>query len=273
VLISLRFPSEGYDRFFEDFYSPLMRQIRQESYGDDIGQFSWVTKKDLESDVASLHLTNASRFLDVGCGPGGVLTSAVELIRCHATGIDLSAPAIAAAQRRAASLGIEDLLSLQQSDLNQPLPFPNASFDAAVSFDVILHLRDRLSVFREIKRMLVPGGRFLFTDAGVITGAVSVDELQLRAAHGYTQFVPPEFNESALKEAGFEVLEVVDRAKSILDTASGRLNARQAHEQELKNLEGAAHFETEQEYLAVVIDLTQRRALSRLTYLAKSGVA
>jgi SAM-dependent methyltransferase len=269
----LQSPSEGYDRFFEDFYSPLMRRIRQESYGVDIGQFSWVTKKDLECDVASLRLTNASRLLDLGCGPGGVLTSAVELTRCHASGIDLSAPAIAAARRRAASLGLKDLVSFQQADLNQPLPFPNASFEAAISFDVILHLRDRSTVFREIKRVLVPGGRFFFTDAGVVTGAVSVDELQLRAAHGYTQFVPPEFNESALKETGFEVLEVVDRAKSILDTASGRLNARQAHEQELKNVEGTAHFETEQEYLAVVIDLTQRRALSRLTYLAKSGAA
>ena len=264
-------PSEGYDRFFQDFYSPLMRRIRQESHGDDVGQFSWVTKKVLESDIASLHLTGGSRLLDLGCGPGGVLTSAVELTRCHGNGIDLSAPAIAAAQRRAASLGLESLLSFRQADLDQPLPFPDASFDASISFDVILHLRDRLPVFREIQRILVPEGRFLFTDAGVVTGAVSVDELQLRAAHGYTQFVPPEFNESALKKAGFEVLEVVDRTKSILDTASGRLNARQAHEQELKNIEGTANFETEQKYLAVVIALTQRRALSRLTYLAKSG--
>lgn len=249
-----------------------MRQIRSEAYGDDVGQHSWVTKHELESGVGRLQLTNASRLLDLGCGPGGALAFIVGMAGCHGTGIDVSDPAIAAARRRASSLGLNSKLSFREADLNQPLPFPEASFEAAICLDVILHVRDRTAVFREISRILVPGGRFLFTDAGVVTGMVSADEFRIRASRGYTQFVPPGVNERCLQDAGLQLLVVTDGTTGLLQTAKGRLNARLAHESELKKMEGA-NFEGEQQYLAAVIELCQRRALSRMTYLAQAGAA
>lgn len=246
-----------------------MRQIRREAYGDDIGQHSWVTKQDLESDVAKLQLTNDGGLVDLGCGPGGVLAFVAGLTGCHGAGIDVSAPAIEAACHRATSLGLEAKLSFQQADLNQPLPYPSASFEAAMSFDVVLHLRDRTALFREIRRVLIPGGRFLFADAGVVTGLVSADEFRLRANRGFMQFVPPDFNERVLKEAGFQVLDVIDRTPGLEQTAGARLNARLTHESELKDIEGDAGFEREQQYLGVVVELAKRRALSRMIYLAQ----
>ena len=93
--------------------------------------------------------------------------------------MDLSGEAIAAGRARVASLELDGLVTLQQSDLNEPLPLASGSFDAVVSLDVILHLRDRLKVFREVTRVLVPGGRFLFTDAGVLTRSISDEEVRL----------------------------------------------------------------------------------------------
>jgi SAM-dependent methyltransferase len=55
-----------------------------------------------------------------------------------------------------------------------------------MSLDVVLHLRDRAAVFAEVARTLEPGGRFLFTDAGIVTGAVSDDEVARRSLHGTT---------------------------------------------------------------------------------------
>jgi hypothetical protein len=40
-----------YDGIHGEFDSPLMRQIRQEAYGEDIGQHSWVTADELRSDL------------------------------------------------------------------------------------------------------------------------------------------------------------------------------------------------------------------------------
>lgn len=271
--ISQELSAQGYDRFYQDFDSTLMRQIRREAFGDDLGQHSWVTKGELENDVARLHLTNATRLLDLGCGPGGGLAFVVGLSGCHGTGIDVSALAIAAARRRASSPGLEGRLSFRQADLNQSLPFPEASFEAAMSLDVIIHLCDRGAVFREIRRVLVPGGRLLFTDAGVVTGLVSADEFRVRASHGYTQFVPPGINERFLQQAGLQLLEVTDGTTGLLQTAKGRMSARLAHRGELVEIEGNAEFQREQDYLAAVVELSQRRTLSRMTYLAQSGAA
>jgi hypothetical protein len=44
-------------------------------------------------------------------------------------------------------LGIDALLSIREADLNEPLPFEPGSFDAAMSLDVVLHLRDRRKFF------------------------------------------------------------------------------------------------------------------------------
>jgi hypothetical protein len=62
---------------------------------------------------------------------------------------------------------------------------------------VLEQTRGRVSSLDQAKpgELLAPGGKFLFTDAGVITASLSNDEIALRAFHGYTQFVPPGFNE------------------------------------------------------------------------------
>jgi len=260
----------GYDDFYKEFDSPLMRQLRGEAYGRDIGQHSWMTVTELEGDIARLQLAESSRLLDLGCGPGGPLAFVAGRVGCRGIGVDVSAQAIASGQARAVSHGLERLLSFQQADLNIGLPFENASVEAAMSLDVILHLRDRGAMFREVARVLIRGGKFLFTDPGVITGAISDDEIRLRSALGHTQFVPPGYNERLLNSAEFRLLEVQDRTASLLKNANGRYTARLAHREELGRIEGAAAFERQQRYLATVVELSHRGALSRVGYLSES---
>lgn len=265
--------SQGYDNPYEGFDSTLKQQLRREAYGEDIGQHSWVTADELQEEIPLLMLSRASRFLDLGCGPGGPLTFVVGRIGCHGCGIDVSAKAIAVGRARAATLGQEGLVKLCEGDLDQPLPYPDGSFDAVMSLDVILHLHDRLSAFREVARVLAPAGKFLFTDAGVLTGAISDEQVRLRAAHGHTQFVPSGFNEKFLELAGFRLIESKDRTASLLKTATGRLHARLGHREELERAEGGSYFENQQRYLETVIELSQRGAVSRWMYLAEARTA
>ncbi len=259
-----------YDKLYEHFDLPLMRQLRAEAYGQDIGQHSWVTAEELLADIPKLKLLPESRLLDLGCGPAGPLTYIVAQTKCQAVGLDVSANAIAAARARAASLGLSEQIILQQADLNESLPFADARFDAVVSIDVILHLRDRAAIFEEVARVLAPAGRFLFTDAGVITGPVSSEEIQRRTPHGYAQFVPPGVNEQLLERAGFRLIETCNRTPALVKSAAGRLAARESRRIELEKLEGRPTFLQQQQYLQTVLTLAQRAALSRIMYLAES---
>ena len=174
---------------------------------------------------------------------------------------------------RAASLGVDALLSTHEADLNEPLPFESGSFDAAISLDVVLHLRDRLNLFHEVARLLRPGGRFLFTDAGVVTGSVSNEEVRQRSAHGYTQFVAAGWNERLLELAGLRLIETENRTMSVVKNACGRLAAVRAHRAELERVSSAADVESQQNYLETVVELSRREAVSRVMYLAEVHAA
>jgi len=251
---------DSYESFYREFDSPLMRQLRREAYGEDIGQHSWVGAEELRGDIERFQLLPSSRFLDLGCGPCGPLTFILAAVGCHGTGVEISPSALQAGRKRAASLGIEALLSVQEADLNEPLPFEPHSFDAAMSLDVVLHLRDHERFFLEVAKLLRPGGRFLVTDAGVITGSVSNEEVRKRSVHGYTQFVTAGWNESLLESAGLRLIETENRTMSVLRNASGRLAAMQAHR---------AEVEKQRDYLETVIELSRRGAMSLFSTVAE----
>ena len=262
-------PADGYESFYREFGSPLLCQIRREAYGEDIGQHSWVSAEEMRRDIRLLDLSPGSRFLDLGCGPCGPLTFILATVGCPGTGVELSASALESGRERARSLGILALLTVRKADLNEQLPFGPHSFDAAMSLDVVLHLRDRSKLFSEVARMLAPGGRFLFTDAGVVTGSLSNEEVRKRSAHGYTQFIAPGWNERLLESAGFRLMETEDRTTGALKNATGRLAALEMHRAELENVMSTSAFEAERDYLETVVELSRRRALSRVMYLAE----
>jgi SAM-dependent methyltransferase len=262
--------AQGYDRFYAEFDSPVSRQMREEAYGEDIGQHSWTTAKELRGDIPLLELTRTSRVLDLGCGPCGPLTFVVGLVGCQGIGVDMSARAIAAGRARATTVGVDDRVTLHESDLNEPVPLTVGSCDAVMSLDVILHLRDRATLFREVARVMSPGGRFLLTDAGVVTGAISDEDVKRRAIHGYTQFVAPGFNEQLLEREGFRLIHTQDRTPGLLRSARGRLAARRAHRAELEARDGLADRERQDSYLQTVITLAERGSVSRMMYVVES---
>jgi SAM-dependent methyltransferase len=260
---------QSYQSLYDNFDSPLMSQLRLEAYGEDIGQHSWVTAEDLRRDALRLKVTRTARLLDLGCGPCGPLTFLMKTTGCSGIGLDLSGAALSVGRRRAQSLGVDDRLTVCEADLDSTLPVATGTVDAAISLDVILHLRDRLRTFTEIARVLMQGGRFLFTDAAVVTGAITSEEVAIRSTHGFTQFCAPGFNERALEQAGLTLLETEDRTHGMLSNARGRLEARFRHQADVQQLEGAQRFARYQSYLQSIVSLTQRGSLSRTMYLVE----
>ncbi len=263
-------PADGnYDTLFAHFDAPVMRRVREEAYGEDIGQHSWVLADDLRNDVGRLRLSASSVLADLGCGPCGPLVFVVESVGCRGVGFEVSAPALLAARSRISGHGVDRAIELVKADLDATLPYPDGSFSAAMSFDVVVHLSHREATFREVARTLQPGGRFLFTDAAVIGGVISSEQVRVRSTHGVMQFCAPGFNEGCLERAGFRLLETEDRTQRVVECAGGRLAARRAHANELMQLEGADYFKREQLYLETVIRQASSRTLTRVMYLAE----
>ena len=102
------------------------------------------------------------RVLDVGCGDGEF---AVELTKRGATvvGIDASAEMIDAAKSRS---------KLQNADIDfqvamaEHLPFPAGQFDVVTAITILCFVDDAAPVFREIARVLRPGGRLVIGELG-----------------------------------------------------------------------------------------------------------
>jgi len=107
----------------------------------------------LERVIERLRLPARARILDAGCGSG---RNMVELAR-HGTvtGVELSATSAKLARARSVGEVIEGSVL--------DMPFASASFDLAVSLDVIEHLDDDLAAMRELRRVVAPGGALLIT--------------------------------------------------------------------------------------------------------------
>jgi SAM-dependent methyltransferase len=110
-------------------------------------------------------------------------------------------------------------------DLGKPLAFANETFDAVFGNDVMCHIPGRSAVLGEIHRVLKPGvGRLLFSDALIIGGILSHDEIAARSSIGYYLFSPPGENERLLREAGFTEVTVLDTTQNASRRSAFGLN-------------------------------------------------
>jgi SAM-dependent methyltransferase len=88
------------------------------------------------------------RVLDLGCRSGALTRYFLE--GNSVVGLDVDSAAL----EKAATLGIEPV----QANVEEPLPFEDASFDGVVAGGLFEHLRFPEALVAEIRRVLRPGG-------------------------------------------------------------------------------------------------------------------
>ena len=257
-----------YDNVYADFGSDAERAVRVETYGEDLGQSSWLTAREWLEFADLLAIGPGSEVLEVGSGSGGPAVYLAAKRGCRVTGVDINEHGVRNAAALAQARGVADRVRFEAVDASRPLPFGDRSFDAVISNDAMCHIADRPAVLREWHRVLKPGGRALFTDAMVVTGVVSHEELATRSSIGFYLFLPPGVNETMLREAGFTIREVRDVTANAAEVAARWMGARARHRDALIAREGRANFDGLQRFLGCVETLSVERRLSRFAYLA-----
>lgn len=261
-----------YHSTYRHFRTDALATVRRETYGEDIGQNSWLTAAELHRFIEWMDITAESSVLEVGCGSGGPACYVVQKTGCHLTGVDSNPEGIAAARTQAAQRGLTGRATFIEADANRELPFADQSFDALLCVDALNHFRDRRAVLQDWHRVLRPGASLTFTDPVVVTGPVSNAELARRASIGFFLFTAPGFTERLVAEIGFRLLWVSDGSDSAADVSARWLGARARLRDEIVAIEGEERFEGLQDFLRAVHELTASRRLSRLVYHAVKAV-
>ncbi len=138
------------------------------------------------------------KVLDVGCGTGLFLRNlAADHQSLDLTGLDFSKDMLAEAERHASS-GRSPKPRFVQGSVYE-LPFETGTFDVALNTISCHFYLEQVKAFREIQRVLKPGGRFFC--AAITSG--------LRGPRGLSDvavYFPPHILSDHFEEAGFKVL-------------------------------------------------------------------
>jgi ubiquinone/menaquinone biosynthesis C-methylase UbiE len=152
----------------------------------------------------SLKIGNRQPVWDLGCGPGQT-TKYLRNLGIQISGMDLSGKILKQARK------IHPEIHFQKGNILD-LSFENNSIAGIVAFYAIVHFtKEQVGMaFREILRVLRPGGIFLFT-FHIGEETIHLDEFLGKQIDIDFMFFTTDFIFGCLKDSGFEKIEIIER--------------------------------------------------------------
>lgn len=161
---------------------------------------------------AALGARSGDRVLDVGCGPGFYVRELLEVVGPDGSvvGVDASADMLAVAAKRAEGRG---KVEFHEADATS-LPVLDASFERALSVQVLEYVQDVSAALGEIHRALRPGGRVVVWDVdwATVSWHATDGELTQRVLAAWDKHLMhpslPRTLAAQLRDAGFEHIQM-----------------------------------------------------------------
>lgn len=114
-----------------------------------------------EKIVAHLQLKEGDRVLDFGSGIGGPTLHMAKVTQATFIGVTNNDQLNQVARQRARERGLASrvqFVTLGDTDYKR-FPFPDDTFDAVTFYESVCHVPDKAALFKDIARILKPGGR------------------------------------------------------------------------------------------------------------------
>ncbi|KAH8602842.1 delta(24)-sterol C-methyltransferase [Bisporella sp. PMI_857] len=160
-------------------------------------------------------LEEGMNVLDVGCGVGGPAREIATFSGCSVVGLNNNNYQITRAKAYAEKAGLADRITFVQGDFMN-INFPEDTFDAVYSIEATVHAPTLEGVYRQIFRVLKPGGTFgvyewVMTDKYDDTDARHREiRLGIERGDGIANMPSRAEAVAAIKAAGFTLVEHED---------------------------------------------------------------
>jgi sterol 24-C-methyltransferase len=162
-----------------------------------------------------LGLKSGQKVLDIGCGRGRVANHMAKISGASVVGMNIDPDQLESARRFAKGTGMSEHCTFLRGDLNEiPYSFADETFDNIYEIQCIFSLsKDLGKTFKEIHRLLKPGGRFACLEWASLDAYNSNDPhhadlmKKIKPLIGAIGTRSVKECDALLKKAGFEVLK------------------------------------------------------------------
>jgi len=210
---------------------------------------------------------SGSKVVDLCAGLGGPARYLAHRYGAVVTGIELTPARVAGAAELSRRVGLDDKVRVLEGNVME-LPLPDASFDAVVSQEALLHVPDVGRAFAEAHRVLRPGGRIAFTNWVVHRPLAEAQRQLLWDGMAAATLIGIDRHVELLRDAGFEIEAAEDETRSWGDILGERLRMYEKLRGEAEAAGTPAGHDDFYRSYVLFVDLVQRKAMGGARFTA-----
>ncbi len=155
------------------------------------------------------HIGKGKRVADFCTGLGGPARYLAHRYGADVTGIELTPARVKGADELTRHVGLQDRVRIIEGNVMQ-VQLTDASIDAVVSQEALLHVPDKRRALSEAFRILKPGGRIAFTDWVAHRPLSAADKELMWQGMAVTELYTLPAYADLVRDAGFAVTSVED---------------------------------------------------------------